>query len=291
MLNRRDFVKLSLIGTSTLWGNLKSFSMGSKPAARSLGVQLYSLKDILAKQPMEKILEQLAQYGITYLEGFVADPNMQNSDYKKLANQCSANQMKFISMHCKIYQNPNETIKLFENTGVQYLICPMLPIEKRTIEDYKQIAKKFNEIGKLCKEQGAKFAYHNHHYAFLELEKQIPMNILLDETDPEYVEFQMDIYWVFIAKQDPLAWMKKYKSRFTSCHLKDATNELLTSKYFQIDNYRKSCEMGTGIIDYKSILKESNHNFQYFFIEQDHFSKHEPLDSVKISANYLKSIL
>src|SRR5690625_8053655 len=83
------------------------------------------------------------------------------------------------------------------------------------------MAETFNRLGEIANDAGIKFAYHNHAYTVEELEGQIPQQVLMDETDPDLVEYQRDIYWGEAAGQDSAEWLERYSGRFTSCHMKD----------------------------------------------------------------------
>src|SRR5690625_6208219 len=83
------------------------------------------------------------------------------------------------------------------------------------------MAETFNRLGEIANDAGINFSYHNHAYTFEELEGQIPQQVLMDETDPDLVEYQMDIYWVEAAGQDSAERLERYSGRVTSSQLKD----------------------------------------------------------------------
>ncbi len=85
----------------------------------------------------------------------------------------------------------------------------------------KEQPKKFNACGDICKKNGLKFAYHNHGYSFEQMEGQLPQDILMQGTNKDTVDFEMDIYWVVTAGADPIAWLDKYPGRWKLCHVKD----------------------------------------------------------------------
>ncbi len=198
-----------------------------------------------------------------------------------------------------------------KNTGTAFgfcsiscLVCPS--IESRLgswprMDAYRKMADTFNSIGEIAKRAGIRFAYHNHAYSFRAIGGEIPQKILMDHTDPELVSYQMDIYWVVAAGQDPEEWIKTYPSRFLSSHVKDGI--------FRYDGYAgvkredvdagaardnhvdmESVILGTGTIDYPGILKLARQNgVKYFIVEQEEFTGTTPMDAVKANGVYMKN--
>ena len=129
-----------------------------------------------------------------------------------------------------------------------------------------------------CKKTGIKLAYHNHDFEFAPVDGKTGFDILIKETDPKLVFFEMDIYWVSKAGKDPLAMFAKYPGRFAMWHIKDMDNT--PKKYFT--------EVGSGVINYKKIFNyTAQSGMKYFFVEQD-MCPGAPLDSTAKSIAYLK---
>lgn len=80
-----------------------------------------------------------------------------------------------------------------------------------------------NKIGEEANKRGIKFGYHNHSFEFVPVAgtEQLYEDYLIQNTDPEKVFFQMDVYWVTMGGQDPVAYLKKYPNRFKVLHIKD----------------------------------------------------------------------
>ena len=129
---------------------------------------------------------------------------------------------------------------------------------------------------------GIRFAYHNHDYSFATVEGQIPQDVMLENTNPDLVDFEMDIYWVVTAEQDPEAWLKKYKGRFRLCHIKDRIKNTTEKD--------ASCILGEGSIDYAKIVKTAKDNgMQYYIVEQERYDNTTEMDCAKADAAYLKT--
>jgi sugar phosphate isomerase/epimerase len=216
-MNRKDFLKLSLgtIGALSLNSSLASCVDNEESRKlKKFGIQLWSVRDAMDKDP-KGTLEKLASYGYTYIESFGGSKGifwgMTNIEFKALLDSLN---MQMISTHCM------DTGAVFEQTakdaaaiGVKYLIYAWEGPAK-TIDDYKKLATEFNERGEICKKLGIQYAFHNHDYSFKKIEGQYPQDVLMQNTNADLVKYQMDMYWVVTAGEDPLAWAKKYKDRF-----------------------------------------------------------------------------
>ncbi len=133
-------------------------------------------------------------------------------------------------------------------------------------------------MGKKCKAVGLELLYHNHDFEFVKNSKGIvPIEYFLENTDPDTVNFEMDLFWVTKAGADPLAYFEKYPGRFKLWHVKD------------MDEEGKFAPVGTGKIDFSRILKEKDKSGMiYYYVEQDRTWGKKPLDVIKTSHEGLK---
>jgi sugar phosphate isomerase/epimerase len=155
----------------------------------------------------------------------------------------------------------------------------------KTIDDYKQYAEDWNKKGELCKKNGLRFAFHNHDFTFRQLEGQLAQDVLINGTDASLVDFEMDIFWVVAAGQDPEAWFKKYPNRFRLCHIKDMNKTPGT------DNGKNSVTLGSGSINFKKVLRTAKDNgMNYFIVEQEYFEGSTPLKDIETDAMYMKKL-
>ncbi len=258
------------------------------PAGTSLaafGLQLYSLRDDLPKDP-KGILKQVASFGYKQVESFEGKQGMfwgmSNTDFKKYMDELG---LTIVSSHCDINKDFEKKAAQAGEIGMKYLICPYIGAQK-TLDDYKKYAETFNKSGEICKKNGLRFAYHNHDYTFKLLEGKMPQDVLMENTNTELVDYQMDIYWVVTPGADPEAWLKKYPNRFRLCHVKDRI------KGAKPEELEASCDVGTGSIDFAKVLKTASENgMQYYIVEQERYDNSTPLKSVETDANYLKKLL
>lgn len=256
---------------------------GGQPLT-AFGLQLYSLRDDMPKDP-KGILKQVAGFGYKQIEGYEGDKGiywgMTHTDFKKYMDDLG---MTFISSHCNIEKDFEKKAAQAGEIGMKYLISPYIGPQK-TVDDYKKYADKFNRLGDICKKNGLRFAYHNHGYTFKELEGQMPQDVLMQNTNADTVDYQMDIYWVVTPGADPVAWLKKYPNRFRLCHVKD---RMKTATAGEED---ASTDLGTGSIDFGPILKVAKDNgMQYYIVEQEKYEGSTPIKSVETDATYMKNL-
>lgn len=239
----------------------------------AFGIQLYSVRDDIPKDP-KGVLKQLAGFGYKQAEGFEGKQGifwgMSNTDFKKYMDEIG---MTYVSTHCDINKDFEKKAAQAGEIGMKYLISPYIGPQK-TLDDYKKFADTFNQKGEICKKNGLKFAYHNHGYTFEQKDGQYPQDILMANTDPALVDFEMDIYWVVYPGQDPVSWLKKYPNRWKLCHVKDR------KKNADPKDADASTDVGTGSIDFATILKEAKGvGMEYYIVEQEKYDNSTPLKS------------
>ena len=307
---RRDFIKLSaslgsgilissiagqltgcnnsstgMAGNDTA-GVVDSISNGgaNTVANNNFGIQLYTLRDDMPKDPVG-VIRQLASFGYKQIESYEGEKGifwgMKNTEFKKLMDELG---MEIVSAHCDINKDFERKAAEAAEIGMKYLICPYLGPQKK-MDDYKKFADTFNQRGEVCKKNGIRFAYHNHDYSFVPLEGQLPQDVMMQGTNKDTVDYEMDIYWVVTAGQDPIKWFDKYPGRFTLCHVKDRKKDASSS------DKDASVVVGTGSIDFKTILKDaSSKGMRYYIIEQEKYEGTTPLEAAKADAAYMKEL-
>ncbi|MDA0706066.1 MAG: sugar phosphate isomerase/epimerase [Proteobacteria bacterium] len=175
--------------------------------------------------------------------------------------------------------DPLPLIETAIEIGHDYVTIAYLnPEDRQTIDDYKGWADTLNRVGELCRENGLRVAYHNHDFEFTSLGGQVPFDILLDETDPALVDFELDFFWVRKAGQDIVQVLSRAPNRFAMAHIKDMNEQ------------GEMADVGTGVIDFRDILgNEAASGLRHFFVEHDQPS--DPFKSAAISRPALASIL
>jgi sugar phosphate isomerase/epimerase len=286
--NRRNFLRLTGAATtgiafSTISGiPLFSSCTGNGSEISTYGIQLYTLRDDMPKDP-KGILRQVAEAGYKQIESYEGDQGMfwgmSNTDFKKYMDELG---MSIVASHADITKDFEKKASEASAIGMKYLICPWLGPQP-TLDDYKKKADLFNQCGEICKKAGLRFAYHNHDYSFKELEGKFPQDVMMENTDKDLVDYELDMYWVVTANQDPQHWLKKYKNRFRLCHIKDRMKNT--------DEKEATCTLGEGSIDYASVLKTAKENgMDYYIVEQERYDGTTPLKSMVANAGYMKNL-
>lgn len=255
------------------------------PSLDKFGIQLYTLRDDLPNDP-KGILKELSSFGYKQIEGFEGDQgmfwNMGHKDFKMYLDDLG---MTMISSHCEINENFEQKAAQAAEIGMAYLICPYIGPQK-SMDAWKGVTDKFNNCGRICKENGIRFAYHNHEYSFKAFSGMIPHDFIMKNTDPELVDHEMDIYWVVTGGADPIDFLTRYPNRFTLCHVKDRMKGVAP------DEREASCDLGTGSIDYPKILKiAADNGMKYYILEQERYDNSTPIKSAEAGAEYLKKIV
>lgn len=287
MQNRRSFLKATGTLASGLLIGRSAYSMDdfstNGGSIKKFGLQLYSLRTDLPKDP-KGVLKQVAAFGYKQVESYEGKDGMfwgmTNKEFKKYMDELG---MTIVSSHCNINSDFETKAAQAGEIGMKYLICPSLGGANKSIDDFKRAVDKFNACGDICKKNGLRFAYHNHGYSFEQMEGQLPQDILMQGTNKDTVDFEMDIYWVVTAGADPLAWFEKYPGRWKLCHVKDRR------KGAEPKDHDASIDLGIGDIDFKKILKAGkSKGLEYFIVEQERYDNSTPLKSAEVDAAYMK---
>ena len=281
---RRDFLKLSttVVSGAALAG-VSGQLMGCNPVAKvssinkTFGLQLYSLRDDMPNDA-RGVLKQVAGFGYKQIEGFEGPKGMfwgmSNTEFKSYMDELG---ITMISSHCNWRENLERKADEAAAIGMKYLICPYLGPQK-SLDLFKKAAEDFNKAGQVCKQRGLKFAYHNHDYSFKKVDGQFPQDVMMQNTDKSLVDFEMDMYWVVEAGQDPIEWCRKYPNRFVLGHVKEQKG-------------KETGTLGTGTINYPAVLKETQkQGMKYFIVEQEQYEGTTPLKAAKDDAEYMRNL-
>lgn len=281
--SRKSFLKTSGALVTGLAIGTVPFLKACGPATRTeldFGVQLYTLRDVIPNDP-EGTLRQLSEFGYKQIESYDGPMGiywgMGNTGFKQYMDDLG---MSMVSSHANVFEDFERKADEAAEIGLDYLICPWIGPQE-TLDDYREMADQFNEIGEVANNAGIRFAYHNHAYTFEELEGEMPQDVLMERTDDDLVDYQLDIYWVVVAGEDPIEWFQKYPGRFTSSHVKDLSN----------GDDPESTVLGTGVIDYPEVLSVAKENgMEYYIVEQEAYTGTTPMDAVRDNAEYMRNL-
>ena len=238
-----------------------------------LSIQLYSLR---SDKDFEGSFEKLAKIGYTGVE-FAGYHNLDAQEMKKLLDN---NGLKAVGTHIgvdKMLNEPEKEIEYNLAVGNKNLIVPYCPIKSK--DDTLKLAEDFNKFGEICKKYGAVFGYHNHAHEFALDNGEYLFDILMDNTSPDLVKAEIDVFWVAYAGLDVLETLKKYKSRLPLIHLKELENM----------ETRANVSLGKGIIDFKAIKEQ--YSDATFIVEQEQIEEGVDIwESIKIGCDYWNSL-
>ena len=179
--------------------------------------------------------------------------------------------------------------------GATYVTLPAIPEDQRkTLDDYKRMADRFNAIGKAAQGEGIGFAYHNHGYGLQATNDGVPFELMIEATDPQTVFLEMDIFWTTAGRANPVEYLRKYRGRYRMMHLKDM-KEL---QHFAGDGgdagqwmalFPNMASAGAGVLDLEAVVSAAlETGVEHFFVEQDMVA--HPETTLKDSLDYLKSL-
>lgn len=257
--------------------------IAAKSTLAAFGIQLYSVKEEMAKNA-KATMKTLAGYGYTQFEGYDGGKGvlwgMNPQEFKSYTGDLG---VKVVASHANVFEDLDAQAAAAKEAGLEYLICPYIGAQE-SVDEYRAMADKFNKVGETLKSHGLKFAYHNHDYTFKMMDGVLPQDILMENTDPSLVDYEMDMYWVHVAGINPAEYLAKYPGRFKLSHIKDAA---ATG-----DNpHERGVLLGTGEIPYAELIRQSQEDgMEYFIIEQERFEGTTPLEAAEKNANYLAGL-
>lgn len=167
-----------------------------------------------------------------------------------------------------------------QDIGITYLTVASLDMRTlKAVDDWKRMAETFNEAGRRAQGAGLRFGYHNHSVEFTPVDGRLPLDLLIEGTDPSLVTFELDLYWAVKAGQDPVAYFDKHPGRFGMVHVKDATAAPVL----------EMTDVGSGTLDWKRILgAHAKAGIRHYFVEHDNPA--DPMQSIRRSAAYLRTL-
>jgi sugar phosphate isomerase/epimerase len=294
MTSRRVFIQSASALTAAVFVKGPLHALSASPV---IGLQLYTVRDAMGKDPLGT-LAKVAQIGYNSIEnatytGSEKFYGMDAATYKKVLaeNGLVANSghyrlgeemEKGAPVQGTILYDWQKAVDDASTVGLKYMVCAYLSGQERgDLDHYKKLAEIFNKAAETCRKSGIQFCYHNHDFEFQNQNGVFPYDILLEKTDKDLVKMEVDLYWIKKAGQDPLALFQKHPGRFPLWHVKDMSKEADQS----------FAEVGSGIIDFKTIFQHKDQaGMKFFFVEQDKCPG-SPFDSITHSYNFIKSNL
>lgn len=172
--------------------------------------------------------------------------------------------------------------------GAEFVRVGMIPHKGEfTVQQADAAVKDFNRVGQRLKENGIEFSYHNHGYDFTPYENGTLYDYLIQNTNPDYVSFELDILWVHQFGQDPLVYLQKYPNRFKLMHVKDLKKGIPVGLDVKTSP-ENDVPLGTGQIAVKAILKQARKSsIKYYYLEDENSNSRV---QVPLSLAFLKNL-
>ncbi len=249
------------------------------------GLALYTVRDSMASNP-KATLKAVADAGYAYVESAdYAEGKFYGMTPAEFKSTLDSLGLTAISAHMGMVtlENADQLIADVKAAGITYFVIPVPPMGMFTVDPATntlgmkgtadELVTIMNTIGEKCHKAGLKLLYHNHDFEFMPLaDGTIIEDVLLEKCNPEWVNFQMDLYWVTKANANALTYFEKYPGRFKAWHVKD------------MDQEGKFAPVGTGTIDFKSILAQKEKSgMEFYLVEQDQTFGLGPMEAIKIS--------
>lgn len=242
---------------------------GTGPSFKGpVGLQLYSLRaDFTRNVPAS--IQKVKEMGFQTVE-LAGTYNLSIDKFKSMLAEAG---LKPVSGHFPFerYKNDPEAVaKEAQALGLEYAGCAWIPHEGSFDEqECRDAAKVFNHAGEILKKHGIKFFYHTHGYEFEKFGNGTLLDLLMSETKPEWVRYEMDVLWVIHPGQDPVALLKKYPKRFELMHLKDLKKGVKGNLSGGSD-VTNDVVLGTGQVDWSAVLKTAHQTgVKHYFIEDE----------------------
>jgi len=242
------------------------------------GLILYTVRGEMQENP-GATLDAIASLGYNWIEaadyGDGMFYNMKPAEFRKMIESRG---LSLISSHNGMDRtNYERIIGDASEAGLHYVVVPSLPRSAfESIDSLKRTADFLNLAGEKCRELGMMAGFHNHTIEFAPVDGAVPLDILIENTDPELVCFELDLAWATSGGASPVDYFSRYQGRFELWHIKDLSVE------------KEDATLGEGIIDFVPIFEARGMaGMKYFFIEQDNCVTHSPLESIEISRNFL----
>lgn len=264
-----------------------AFSQNNKPLYKAaFGIAPYTFRKSFPNG-VAATLDTIKMMGFTEIEG--GGGRMSPEEFKKLCNERGISIPGTGAGYEQLVNNTDSVIYRAKALGAKYVMTAWIPHKTGSFnfENAKKAVEDFNRVGKILKENGLIFCYHAHGYEFWPHENGTLLDYIINNTNPEYVSFEMDVFWIQFGGGDPVQLLKKYGNRWKLIHLKDlkkGAKKDLTG----LTGPENNVPLGEGELDIPGILREANKiGIKHFFIEDE--SDHV-ITQVPKSIAYLKSL-
>lgn len=290
MLNRREFLAAAgalAAGTVCRAPSAETQSVaGGSAAARHaerlerIGIQLYAVRREMQRDD-EGTLRRLSEIGYREVE-FAGYYGRSPEQTRAMLERHRLTAPSTHIAYDAIVTGWDRALDDARARGHRIVTIPWLPADARkSVSTWREVASRLNRAGEAARARGLGFAYHNHDFEFTRVDGVVPFELLIAETDPTLVDFQMDVFWLVKGGGDPLAYLRAHPARFSMLHIKDSSGP---PEHRQVD-------VGAGTIDFAGILRldaSQRRAIRHVFVEHD-----QPADAMafaKTSFDHLSAM-
>ena len=259
----------------------------SKSFHGPVGLQLYSLRDVFAKNvPLG--LQMTRSFGFEEVE-LAGTYGQTPEQFRATLARAGLKPVSSLVDYNLFVTALDKVVAEAKILGVKYVGVAWFPHQGSFTEaDARKAAADFNRFGEALSKHGMKFIFHNHGYEFVPHGDGTLFDLLVTETKPEYVTFQMDVFWTVHPGQDPVKLLKKYPNRWELLHVKDMRKGTATGKLTGSEDVRNDVALGSGQIDLAATLKAAQEiGVKHYFIEDESPTVSEQIPQ---SLRYLESL-
>lgn len=296
-MDRRKFLTTLTAGATTLASQLSRAEEKNRHSIKKIGLQLYTLRDLMAKD-FNGTLSRVASLGYRELEfaGYYGkSPQEVRAAIDRLGLVSPSNHVDWKTV--TIESNLRQALDAAHVIGHSYLVNPWIDEGFRNQPDgWKKAAEALNHAGEISKKEGIQFCYHNHWFEFAPMsDGKLPYDVLLQQTDPKFVNMEMDLCWITVGGVDPVEYFERYPGRFPLVHAKDLKKIpqptiLHGGKYSDQEMNATLTSVGHGVIDWKRIFVHSAQaGIKHYFVENDAPGEH-PFQDIAQSYKYLAQL-
>jgi sugar phosphate isomerase/epimerase len=253
----------------------------------NIGVQLYSFRNQFAKD-VPGTLEKIGKMGITEVEGG-GTYGLSETEFKKLLEKNKLSVTSIGADYKELEADPQAVVAKAKAYGAKYVMCAWIPHTGTdfTLDDADKAIALFNKAGKVLKENGIALCYHAHGFEFRPYNNETLFDHMMKGMDPQYANFEMDVYWVKHPGQDPVALLEKYPGRFKMMHLKDRKPGTVGNQNGMAD-VETNVVLGSGDVGIAAIMKVAKKDgVEKFYIEDE---SSRSLEQVPLSLAFLKGL-
>ncbi|HUI33653.1 MAG: sugar phosphate isomerase/epimerase [Dysgonamonadaceae bacterium] len=252
--------------------------------SKNISIQLYSVREDIQRD-FKGTIAKVAEAGYKGVEAAnYNDGKFYGLTPEEFKNEIEAVGMEVISSHTgrpleekiadtnwdEVWAWWDTAIDAHKRADMKYIVAPSMPTPA-TLSDLKEYCDYYNQIGEKCNAAGMKFGYHNHAFEYEEIDGEIMYDYMLENTDPDKVFFEMDVYWTTQGGYNPIDYFNKYPNRFKLLHIKDEKELGGDDSVMDMDNLFQNIDK-SGV--------------EHIIVEVEHYN-FEPLESIKMSIDYL----